>query len=519
MGVVISRLWTEKANPSQESQKAMEAQLTVIQATVAAQSQAHSEMMAMVQAQLAAMRTEAAAQSQAHSEMVAMVQTANEARLLAEAAAHTASEEVKQKAAEVEEERKRTLAIQEQAKKDVEAATEYAKKIEEAANEEKMKAIAAQEAANTSKKEAEIATEAANEERMKAIAAQEAAYMLEKEAEKEANTALAIQERVKSDVKAAAEQVKKLEEAVIEEKMKATVALEVASTLRKEAEEEVRKANAAREEVKCKLKEAGEEVKKVNAAKEKAERKLKGGMQPVVTPTPEEFSATRKRIQYQENFFHCAIAGEVGVGKSSLINAFRGLRDGDIGSAATDITEWTLMFGRYANANPQIPYVWYEIPDAGTLRVPDWHYFNTQGLYVFNCVIVMFDDRLTMTDIAILTNCRRFNIPTRIVRSRADQHIRNIISCNMGHDDEDNEDQKEKLYPVAQQQFIEETRRIVKDDLDNANLPDQKVYIVSNEAMLGVAKEGRPKGMIDEIELWDDLFLSRQKLRVPCQIM
>ena len=480
MGVVISRLWTEKATPSvvelesrqhvvaaagqahndagaimaevtklilqnQESQqKAME---TAIHAIAAAQSQAHSEMMGMVQAQLAAMRAEAAVQSQAHFEMMAMVQaerTANEARLLAEAAARTVSEEVRQKAVEAEEERKHTLAIQ--AKKDVEAAMEQARKLEEAAN--------------TSKKEAEVAVEAAKEERMKAIAAQEAANML-----------------------------------------------------KKEAEEEVKKANAAREKAEYKLKEAEEDIKKVNVAKEKAERKLEGCVQPVVTPTSEEFRAARKRIQYQENLFHCAIAGVAGAGKSSLINAFRGLRNGDTGSATTGVTETMLVLGRHANSNPQEPYVWYEIPDTGTLRIPGWRYFNTQGLYVFNCIIVMFDDRLTMTDIAILTNCRRFNIPTRIVRSKADQHIRNIMSCDMGYDsdDDENEDQKKKLYPVARQQFIEETRRIVKDNLDNANLPDQKVYIVSNEVMLGIAKEKRPKRVIDEIELWNDLFLCTRR--------
>ena len=62
-----------------------------------------------------------------------------------------------------------------------------------------------------------------------------------------------------------------------------------------------------------------------------------------------------------------------------------------------------------------------------------------------------------------------------------------------------------KLYRTARQQFIEQTRRSVKDNLENANMPDQRVYIISNETMLGVVKEKRPKKVIDEIQLLNDL--------------
>jgi len=203
-----------------------------------------------------------------------------------------------------------------------------------------------------------------------------------------------------------------------------------------------------------------------------------------------------------------------GGGKSSLINAFRGLRNKDAGSAATGVTETTLAMARYASPNAEYPYVWYDIPGAGTLKIPDWQYFNAQGLYVFDCIIVLFDNRFTMTDIAILTNCKRFKIPTYIVRSKADQHIRNIMK-DMGYDsdDDESEDQKKKLYQAARQQFIQQTRQSVKENLENANMPDQRVYIVSNEPMLGVMKEKRPKKVIDEIELLNDLIGEAQTRR------
>ncbi|KIK34995.1 hypothetical protein CY34DRAFT_604741 [Suillus luteus UH-Slu-Lm8-n1] len=205
--------------------------------------------------------------------------------------------------------------------------------------------------------------------------------------------------------------------------------------------------------------------------------------------------------------------GVAGGGKSSLINAFRGLHNKEIGSAATGVTETTMAITRYPDPNAEYPYVWYDVPGAGTPNIPEWQYFNAQGLYIYDCIIVLFDNRFTMTDIVILTNCRRFKIPTYIVRSKADQHIHNIMK-DMGYDSDDDEVQKKRYYHVARQELIEQTRQSVKDNLEDANIPDQKVYIVSHETMLGVVKAKRPKKVIDEIELLNDLIWAAQTRRL-----
>jgi chemotaxis protein histidine kinase CheA len=398
-----------------------------------------------------------------------------EARQRAEAAAEQARQDAADARAEIT---KLILANQESQQKSMEAqqaAMSAAAAAQTQAHAEMMAMVQAERAANEARTKAEEAARTATEEAKQSAA----------QAEEERKRTLAIQEQAIKDAQAAAEQAKVLEEAANEEKRKAIAAQEAANVSKKAAEEEVAKANTAKEE---------------------AERQLKEGIQPVVTPTPEEVRIAKQRVQYREDLFHFAVAGVAGGGKSSLINAFRGLRNKDYGSAATGVTETTMAMARYANSEAD-PYVWYDIPGAGTLKIPDWQYFNMQGLYVFDCIIVLFDNRFTMTDIAILTNCRRFNIPTYIVRSKADQHIRNLMR-DMGYDsddDEDDEDRKKKLYRTARQQFIEQTRRSVKDNLENANMPDQRVYIISNETMLGVVKEKRPKKVIDEIQLLNDL--------------
>ncbi|KAG2033596.1 immunity-related GTPases-like protein, partial [Suillus americanus] len=230
-------------------------------------------------------------------------------------------------------------------------------------------------------------------------------------------------------------------------------------------------------------------------------------------PTPEEVRTIKRLAQYREDLFHVAVAGVAGGGKSSLINAFRGLRNMDIniGAAATGTTETTTAITRCPDPNVEYPYVWYDVPGAGTLKTPDWQYFNDQGLYICDCIIVLFDNRFTMTDIAVLTNCKRFKIPTYIVRSKADQHIYNIMK-DMGYDSDNVEDRKQHHH-IARQRFIQQTRQSVKDNLENANIPDQRVYIVSNETMLSVVKEKQPKKVIDEIELLNDLIWEAQTRR------
>ncbi|KIJ07286.1 hypothetical protein PAXINDRAFT_90678, partial [Paxillus involutus ATCC 200175] len=249
-------------------------------------------------------------------------------------------------------------------------------------------------------------------------------------------------------------------------------------------------------------------------AQHEAEERLKKGIQPVVVPSHEQVKAAKRRVQYKEGLFHFAVAGVAGGGKSSLINAFRGLRNRDKAAAPTGVTETTLAISRLPDPNKENPFVWYDIPGAGTMKIKDWQYFNEQGLYVFDCIIVVFDSRFTMTDIATLVNCKRFGIPTYIVRSKSDTHIRNIM-LEMGYDnDVDNADRKLALNAEAREEYITETRANIKQNLAEANLPDQKVYMVSNSVLLSIVKGQTlsPK-IIDELELMRDLLSAAHSRR------
>ncbi|TGZ82239.1 P-loop containing nucleoside triphosphate hydrolase protein, partial [Ascodesmis nigricans] len=120
---------------------------------------------------------------------------------------------------------------------------------------------------------------------------------------------------------------------------------------------------------------------------------------------------------------HFAICGFSGTGKSFLINSLRGLTPYTPNSAPTGQIETTLTPTRYPDPRTTSPYfrfVWYDIPGAGTLNIPAAQYFIDMGLYIFDFIVLVYGDRFTEVDAAVLEHARRFDVPVFVVRSRAD---------------------------------------------------------------------------------------------------
>ncbi|KZT69886.1 P-loop containing nucleoside triphosphate hydrolase protein [Daedalea quercina L-15889] len=243
-------------------------------------------------------------------------------------------------------------------------------------------------------------------------------------------------------------------------------------------------------------------------AQEQAEREWREGFRPIVFPTQAQMEATKRRLQYNSGFFHIAVAGISGSGKSSLINAFRGLRNKDKGAARTGVVETTSQVVRYPDSDPDLPYTWYDVPGAGTLSIPDWQYFADQGLYIFNCIIIAIDSRFTASDIAILRNCARFQIPAFIARSKSAQHIRNLaedMNSDTENGDEEEEPDSERM-ARARKRYIQDTRNNFAHQLREAGLLVQRVYLVEKDTLVKAVKGKEPPECIDEMDLIRDMF-------------
>lgn len=391
---------------------------------------------------------------------------AEAARQEAERAAQAACAELERLRREAEEAHNRYLAEQAEAARRAQAAHIEAERQRQEREQAEQAARAAREAAEARAREemlrAEQLAQQAEEERRKKRAAEEAARQAAIAAQQEQER----QQRIR--------------------------------------EEETRRMQAEKEAAERAAQRAAEEARQAQAAREEAERNLREGTRPVVTPSPEEYHVFKTKIQHTEGHFHVAIGGIAGSGKSSLVNAIRGKDNKAPDAAAVGVNETTLEVARYPDPNPSSRFVWYDVPGAGTLKVPEWQYFNEQGLYVFDCIVVVVNNRFTATDVAILANARRFGIPTFIVRSKADQHIKNLMK-DLGYDSDEESGNKDIFYSQARDQYVVETTRSIKTNLVEANLPDQPIYLVSNTALKATVTGGTPRKMLDEVKLLTDL--------------
>lgn len=352
------------------------------------------------------------------------------------------------------------------------------------------------------------ATAAYNEAHLDFLRVQEQMAATERELrmyEQELQGTRVAQTNGEGDMKRAEAEQRQLQERRKEAEDRATKAAQE----RTRADTEARGALALRDDAVLSHQEAEAVAQRARVDLEVAENNLREGVRPVVWPTLEELSAAKERLGYEEGLFHFAIAGIAGSGKSSLANAVRGLRNSDEGAAPTGVVETTSAVGRFPDPDPKHPFVWYDVPGAGTLAVPDWQYFTDQGLYIFDCIIVLFDTRLTATDVAILRNAARFDIPTYIVRSKALQHIRNLAMDMPDADDDDSEDDtgtSPAALQRAREAYVRETRVSIAQNLDAAKLRQQRVYLVDKDTLVKVVKDKPVKDPIDELELLRDLL-------------
>ncbi|XP_035261733.1 interferon-inducible GTPase 5-like isoform X1 [Anguilla anguilla] len=137
-------------------------------------------------------------------------------------------------------------------------------------------------------------------------------------------------------------------------------------------------------------------------------------------------SAVAKIQDYFEQLdrveLNIAITGESGSGKSTFVNAFRGLGDEEEGSAKTGVTETTMEPTVYPHPKyPQVK-VW-DLPGIGTPNFKADEYLQKVQFQRYDFFIIIASERFKVSNVQLATEIQRTKKKFYFVRSKIDNCI------------------------------------------------------------------------------------------------
>ncbi|XP_005953367.1 interferon-inducible GTPase 5-like, partial [Haplochromis burtoni] len=131
----------------------------------------------------------------------------------------------------------------------------------------------------------------------------------------------------------------------------------------------------------------------------------------------------QRRLKQRNTPLNVAITGESGSGKSTFINAFRGIGDEDEGAAPTGVVETTSQVTPYPHPKYPSVILW-DLPGIGTTRFPADEYLKLVGFERFDFFIIISDPRFRENDVKLAQEIQRMKKKFYFLQSKVDKDIR-----------------------------------------------------------------------------------------------
>ncbi|XP_060113697.1 interferon-inducible GTPase 5-like [Heteronotia binoei] len=134
---------------------------------------------------------------------------------------------------------------------------------------------------------------------------------------------------------------------------------------------------------------------------------------------------TDKKLKLLENTtLHIAVTGNSGAGKSSLLNAFRNMTDGEEGSAKTGVEQTTMEPEKYPH--PVFPEITlWDLPGIGTREFKAKEYLKKVNFSRYDFFIIVASERFTMNDAMLASEIQKMKKRFYFVRTKVDQAMDN----------------------------------------------------------------------------------------------
>ena len=139
--------------------------------------------------------------------------------------------------------------------------------------------------------------------------------------------------------------------------------------------------------------------------------------------------------EYQNVKLDIAITGESGSGKSTFVNAFRGIDNRDDRAAPTGVVETTMKPEPYPQPIYPNVTIW-DLPGVGTTNFPADEYLKLVEFEKFDFFILVSANRFSEDDAKLAKDIKNMGKKFYFVRSKIDHNLRDAQKGKTEYDEE-----------------------------------------------------------------------------------
>lgn len=160
-----------------------------------------------------------------------------------------------------------------------------------------------------------------------------------------------------------------------------------------------------------------------------------------------------------------AVTGESGAGKSSFINAFRGLSDDEPEAAQTGVTETTQNTLAFSHPTASNVLLW-DLPGIGTPSFQPGTYLQDVGLLKYDFFIIVTSDRFQEHHLALAKNIMQAQKKFYFIRNKIDRDLQ----ANA---------RRRSQRGLSDDDVLDQIREDCKKNLQNGQVEQPQIFLLS----------------------------------------